>query len=144
MEKYTRISNRGSWTVENLKKAIVAVTEENFSIRRAADAYEIPERTLHRRLQSKNFEKIPLGPRPQLGLEVETKLAIHLIELQKSGFPLHRIAVRKLAFQIAVKLNRKVSFNAELEMAGKLWLNNIIEEPKLINPSSPRPQQRSS
>lgn len=126
MGKYFRKTDRGSWKEEDLKNAILAVTEEKESIRAAAKMYRIPERTLRRRLVSRNDRKISLGPQPQLGREVEEKLAAHIIKLQKSGFPLVRKSVLRLAYQIAERLNIKTTFNPIKKKAGKDWFCNFM------------------
>jgi hypothetical protein len=55
-------------------------------IRDAGRNFNIPERTLHRRLISKDFDKRQLGTIFCLGLELETKLALHVERLQAAGF----------------------------------------------------------
>jgi hypothetical protein len=63
-----------------------AVTEQRMKIREAGRSFNIPNRTLRRRLVSKDYGKHQLGPSSCLGGEVETELALHIEKLQTAGF----------------------------------------------------------
>lgn len=46
----------GKWTEENLAKAMTAVLKDNMAVRRAAETFGIPRRTLRNHLVSGSFK----------------------------------------------------------------------------------------
>ena len=83
---------RGTWTLENLKNAIIAVKTKEMGVNKAARTFNIPETTLKRRLKRNDTQKKKrLGPDSCLGYEVEQKLVNHIKKLQKSGFSLQEM-----------------------------------------------------
>lgn len=47
---YVRKSKRGSWTEDQLKNAFKAIKEEGMSVYKASKTFDIPEKTLRRRI----------------------------------------------------------------------------------------------
>lgn len=92
------------------------------SIRSAAKANNIPEKTLRNRIKTNNLIKGRLGQPPRLGIEAENKLEDHIRKLQKSGFAPTRKQLRRIAFNLAEKMKIKHNFNSEKEEAGVDWL----------------------
>lgn len=123
---YARKTNRASWTEEALKCAAEAVLNEKLSLCKASKQYKIPEKTLRTRIKNKDFSKKPLGPASQLGLESEKKLVKHILQLQVVGFAPTRRDVREIAFNLAVSLGVKHTFNCETKLAGKVWLSSFL------------------
>lgn len=128
VRNYKRTTDRGKWSAENLKLAINAVKSGFETIRGAARDNGIPERTLRRHISANNEIKKCLGKKPELGAEVETKLALHAIKLQKSGFALTEKVLRQLAYRLAVKLKKKTTFgkNKARKLAGKDWFKGFM------------------
>lgn len=58
--KYTRKTNRGSWSEEAMEEARKSI-EEGMSLRKAEKLFGVPARTLSRRLEDGNFAKKSLG-----------------------------------------------------------------------------------
>lgn len=118
--KYQRkITNvRAEWSEESLKLAIHAVKNEGVSVFAASNMYQIPRKTLERRVKNGNDKKGPLGPTSIFGEENESKLASHIINLQEKGFPLTINDVRTIAFKFAEQLHLNHRFNKETEQAG--------------------------
>ncbi|CAH1995017.1 unnamed protein product [Acanthoscelides obtectus] len=65
-------NNRGSWTEDNLKHAMAAVKDGLMSVGRASLSFQIPRKTLERRLKHNNDKKGKLGPDSWLVLSVRS------------------------------------------------------------------------
>jgi hypothetical protein len=87
-----------------------AVTEQRKKIREAGRSFNIPKRTLRRRLISKDYGKHQLGTSSCLGGEVETELALHIEKLQAAGFAPSRKTVQILAFDLVTHFGLKQNF----------------------------------
>lgn len=124
---YTRKTDRASWSQEDLNNALHAVIEEKVKIREAGRRFNIPERTLRRRLISRNFEKRKLGPSSCLGYEAEKKLVSHIQKLQAAGFAPNRKTVQKLAYDLAISCGLSHKFNSERQLAGRDWFKSFME-----------------
>lgn len=126
--KYTRkaVHARGAWTQENLTQAIRIVVNENMSIRRASAEFNIPRKTLERRIKTGNSEKGNMGPSCTFGKENEDRLSRHILTMQKRGFPLTRDDLRTIAYHFAQQLNIKHKFNNETQKAGYDWLSLFL------------------
>lgn len=122
--KYTRkaVNLRGNWTQEDLTHAIRSVVEENSSVRQASIQYNVPRKTLERRIKTGNSLKGNMGPSSAFGSAHENRLSRHILTMQKRGFPLTRDDLRVIAYQFAEQLNLKHRFNREKEKAGYDWL----------------------
>ncbi|CAH1988200.1 unnamed protein product [Acanthoscelides obtectus] len=119
-------SNRGSWTEDNLKHAMAAVKDGLMSVRRASLSFQIPRKTLERRLKHNNDKKWNLGPDSLLGTSNEMRLVRHIKNMQKSGFALTRQDVRRLAYEFTNQLGFRHKFNPNTEMAGHVWLQTFL------------------
>lgn len=125
--KYVRKSgiSRGLWSQENLTSAIEAI-ENGSSVRSAANAYNIPRKTLERRYKCGKTLKGNMGPESLLGKDNERRLVRHIKDMQNRGFPLTRDDVRTIAFHFTKQLKIKHSFNEEKEKAGYDWLKLFL------------------
>ncbi|XP_063226226.1 uncharacterized protein LOC134533020 isoform X1 [Bacillus rossius redtenbacheri] len=123
----TRKTDRAAWSQEDLNNAMHAVIEDKVKIREAGRRFNIPERTLRRRLISRNFEKRNLGPSSCLGYEAEKKLVSHIEKLQAAGFAPNRKTVQKLAYDLAVSCGIPHKFNNERQRAGRDWFKSFME-----------------
>lgn len=121
---YSRTSDRGKWTEQQLNDAINAVISNSMGINEASRNYNIPSRTLRRRIKNGVTKKVGMGRAPILGYENERKLAAHLKKLQHRGFAATRQDVRTLACSFADSLNIDHKFaNGQ---AGYDWLNSFL------------------
>lgn len=118
-------STRGSWSEENLVAAIQAV-KNGSSIKRAAENFGIPRKTLERRLKRNDPSKGRMGPDSLFGQENERKLVKHIKKMQKSGFPSLVDDVRRAAYFFAEQLKLPHKFNKEKERAGYDWFNSFL------------------
>lgn len=123
---YKRVSNRGSWSQIDLDAAINLIKNENISIRAAARATGVPEKTLRNRILKNNFLKQAMGPAPVLGNDAEVKLVQHIKALQARGFAPSRRSVRKIAFNLAEAMGVKHTFNKMKRMAGNDWFKSFM------------------
>lgn len=131
--KYIRKTNRGSWSQENLELAIQSVTEESLSINQASKLYNIPNRTLRRRIKANNSTKLTLGKHPGLGFDNEKRLVAHIQRLQAAGFAPSPKMVRGIAYGFAKSLGRENIFGpkgSEEEMAGIHWFRSFMDRQK--------------
>jgi hypothetical protein len=109
------------------------VTEQRMKIREAGRDFNIPERTLRRRLVSKDYGKHQLGPSSCLRGKVETKLVLHIEKLQAAGFAPSRKTFHKLAFDVATHFGVKTKFNAEKQLAGRDRYRSFMERNPLLS-----------
>lgn len=105
---------RGTWTSDNLIRAVDAVRNGNLGVNEAARTFQIPHATLKRRIKCNNLTKTNrLGPDSFLGTDAEEKLASHIKKLQQHGFAPTREDVRIMAYKLAVHLNLPQKFNQD-------------------------------
>lgn len=133
-----RKSNRALWNQEDLNKAVNAVRVDKTSVRKAARDNNIPEKTLRNRLATGNFVKGTLGEKPLLGEDGERKLADHVRKLQSVGFAPSRKNLRKIAFNLAVKMNISKRFNEEKKIAGRDWYKSFMRRNPNLSIRKPR------
>lgn len=124
---YIRKSNRGSWAESDLQKALKAVNDGEQTVYKASKIFNIPERTLRRRLLKDDDKKRGLGPKGVLGVEIEQKLAVHIKKLQAAAFCPTVTEVRILAYKLAERYNLKHSFNKEKMIAGYDWFYKFLQ-----------------
>ena len=62
-------TGQGAWSEENLKNAMAEVQSGGMTIYRASFVYDIPRKTLERRLKQNNYTKGPVGPSSTFGAE---------------------------------------------------------------------------
>ncbi|CAH2003432.1 unnamed protein product [Acanthoscelides obtectus] len=128
--KYIRTNTarpRASWSDEQLVEAVAKVQTGEISKREVHRRYNVPPRTLKRRLTSGNFKKGALGPEGILGRANETRLVAHIHRLSVIGFAPDRSTVRTLAFWFAEKLGIKHPFSAATEKVGFAWLHSFLD-----------------
>lgn len=118
-------SNRGLWTEEDLKGAIEAV-KNGTSVRQASITFNIPRKTLERRVKTGNSTKGSMGPSGTLGNDNECRLVRHIKNMQQHGFPMTRTDVRSLAYNFAEELGLRHKFSKETQKAGYDWLHLFL------------------
>ncbi|GLV46060.1 hypothetical protein CBL_05146 [Carabus blaptoides fortunei] len=109
--KYVRkanVASRATWSEENLKTtAIIMVTTGAMGVNQASRFYNIPPRTLRRRIKSGDGTKKLLRRPPALGIQNEKRLVAHIKRLEEAGFAPSRRTTRQLAFEFATKLGKQ-------------------------------------
>ncbi|XP_076667036.1 uncharacterized protein LOC143368330 [Andrena cerasifolii] len=123
-------SRRDQWTVENLKEAVRRIEKGDMGVNEASRYYKVPARTIVRRRQINNFDKMSLGPQGLLGRDNEKRLFAHIQRLQEAGFAPDRTTVRHTAFKFAESLGLQHKFNTETRLAGYDWLASFLKRNK--------------
>lgn len=125
---YKRKSERGACGDDVLKEALAAL--ENQPMKAVSRRFGIPARTLRRHRDKKvaTVGSLSLGPRqPVLSADVERTLREHIAYMEKCLYGLTTVDVRRLAYDLAVKLGLAHTFNAETKMAGRDWLHGFFK-----------------
>lgn len=120
-------SVRGAWSEEDLVNAMEEVQNGRMKIYRASIIYNIPRKTLERRLKQNNCTKGPMGPSSTFGTNNEIRLSKHIKDMQSRGFPLTVDDLRTIAFKYAVQLGIKHRFNMTSEKAGYDWVQMFLK-----------------
>lgn len=116
-----------------MKAAIDKVLSKKLGYRKAALEHGIPQTTLERYVKKiKRGEEIivglPLGPRKSVfSQKEEQELAEYIKHMEERLFGLTTLDLRRLAYQLAVRNNKKHNFSNEKEMAGVDWLNGFLK-----------------
>ena len=119
-----RKTNWASWTEEALKCTAEPVLNKKLSLRKASKLYKTPPRT---RIKNNYFsKKKTLGPASQLGLQSEQEINKTYSTIAGSRFCSHKEIFPEIAFNLAVSLGVKRTFNCEKKFAGKLWLSSFL------------------
>ena len=132
--RYTRKSDRASWTAEAMKRALKAVKEKTHSVRQAAKVFNVPYTTLADRLRNKYpDEKVKLGRKTVFTEEQETELADYILQLSNLFYGMTPATVRRIAYDYATVNNLKHSFCTEKKICGKDWLNGFLKRQPQIS-----------
>jgi len=124
---YKRKTTRGEYGVDNINAAVAKVKSGEMSKRKAEAVYGVPRKTLTRHLQGLAKSPGTLGrfktvPRA----EFEKALTEHAVELQQMLFGLINADFRKLAYDLAEKLNIDHPFNKDRKKADRDLLSAFL------------------
>jgi hypothetical protein len=112
------------YIVEDLERAVSAVKDGGISIREAERVYSVPFDTIRRRVNgSVDMDCRRLGPKPELGVELEKELYEAVIELQKIGHGIRRKEILRPAGDIGSKSKTKVFKH---DMLSQRWFEKFI------------------
>jgi len=117
-----------------LQKAVEDIKANNFTIRAAARAYQIPRTTLQQYVNSKTrkhqlsaeHEPGRVGRYPALGKDFETELCEHAKQLSDLYFGITKEQLCKLAYELAWKNGMRHPFNVDKQSAGDDWFQGFI------------------
>ena len=133
---YERKSKRGSYGKEALDTAIEKVKNGEMSKRKASLTYGVPRKTLNRHLHGLVQKPGSLGRfKSVFNREYEEAIVAHAVNLQRMFFGLSTGDIRKLAFDLAVKLGVKHPFKNG--KAGKCWLQGFLARNPQLSLRSP-------
>lgn len=118
---YIRKNVRAQWSEEDLQNAVSDIHGGKGSVREISRTYNVPVRTLMRRMRSGNLNKVALGRKGSLSIEQETSLVQYIQKMASHGFALSSYDIRKLAYSFAVQQNIQHKFNPERKIAGQDW-----------------------
>lgn len=118
---YVRITQRGSWSLENLKKAMEEASQT--SIKAAAQKYNIPYATLYRHVKSQSSEKVLGRFQTVFTPKEEAELANYVKIVDTMFYGITRKEFLALAGQFAKAKNKTGVFKDNV--AGKDWFRNF-------------------
>lgn len=141
MRVYIKKGKKRLWDEKTLRLALENVQDKKISIAKAAELYNIPERTLRRRWRTvlntvgglNNLKLVKIsGFKTTFSDEQENELVKRILESNKtSGFT--RKDLRKLAFEYAERKKVFHNFNKRVGLAGADWCRNFMQRhPELI------------
>ncbi|CAH1956219.1 unnamed protein product [Acanthoscelides obtectus] len=122
---YVRKTTRASFSEEALAEAMQKVISREMGTNEASRAYGISSRTLRRHLIAKS-SKVRLGRCPEIGIEHERRLVLHIKALERVGFAPDATSVKKMAFSFAEKLHLNHRFSREAKSAGDDWFQGFL------------------
>ncbi|XP_050065475.1 uncharacterized protein LOC126554433 isoform X2 [Aphis gossypii] len=133
---YTRKTEKGKWTAEQLQAAILAFNSGR-KIRDVGRTFGIAESTLRSRLKNQNFIKPKLGRKPTFSFEVEKELTNHVLKLSKYFYVLTPTELRRLAYEYAVANDIEHRFCSSTKSAGYDWLGLFLKRNPEISLCTP-------
>lgn len=128
VRKYSRKSERGAYGESKLAQALDSI-KSGTALLKVSRQYGIPARTLRRHRDNKvrNPGTLQLGRyRNTLPEEVELELKNHIVSMERMMFGLTVKDIRKLAYDLVIKMNVQHPFNNETKMAGSDWVNRFM------------------
>lgn len=131
-KKYVRKSTRASFSEQALAEAMARVKSNQMGVNEASRSYGIASRTLRRHLSSNNTN-IRLGRCPELGIEHERRLMLHIKALEKVGFAPNATSVKKMAYSFAENLGLNHRFSQEHKSAGDDWFKGFLRRNKELS-----------
>jgi len=124
VHSYTRKMDPGKYDTESLPAALDAV-KDGMSLKRASVQFGISRPVLQRQRDGtvRHPGESRLGNYSAVfSEELERELVDRIKMMERSMYGLTTVDVRRIAYELAVKLNVKHGFNSETKMAGKEWL----------------------
>lgn len=120
-----RTSKIGRWSSNDLQAALKAI-QEGKPMTQASALYGVPRTTIYRRIKRNKFSAPKMGRKSVFSTEQEEIITKHINTLQRTS-PLNSQKVRKLAFDLAEKLQLDHNFNREKREAGHEWLSSFLK-----------------
>lgn len=131
MGRYTRKTQRGSFSAETLDAALNAILKDGRKIREVARTYGIHEATLRRKLKIKNLTKDAksesLGRAPVFSAAQEKEIVDHVLNLANLFFGVTSTELRSMVFKYAEQNKIKHNFNRDKQMAGPDWFHGFVK-----------------
>ena len=128
---------RKLWSEESMEAAKNGVQNENMTIREASKLYNVPFKTLRRRVNGTVGSGCKPGPATVLTKAEEEHLESYLIQMADMGFGLNRETVMCLAFKIVDTTQRKHPFKDQ--KAGHTWFDGFRRHHPKLSIRSPLP-----
>lgn len=108
------------WLDGRMEKAMAAVKDQGFSVRRAAEEYAIPKSTLHDRVSGRVLAGVCSGPPKYLTDEEEAELERYLTQCSSVGFARSR--------QQVIQLVRDGDHAQRFGCNGDTWVVGVLQE----------------
>ena len=134
---YKRTSTRHKWSKEGMAMAIEAVKGKKMGWLQASKKFNVPQATLRR-----HFARVPINLgrfKTTFHPEVEKDLVDHVLHFESRFFGFTTSDIRKLAYQLAERMNLNHRFDKSSQMAGWDWLKGFRERNPNISLRSPEP-----
>jgi len=134
--KYKRKTDRQSWSIEKMQRAVEAVVSGEMGYHRASISFAVPQTTLERHVKRQRdnagypISKVLGSKRPVFTPQQEEELVGYLKEMEARLFGLTITECRKLAFQLAEQNGIQHPFNKNDKMAGKGWMMGFFNRHK--------------
>lgn len=128
------------WTVQDVEAAINAVNEGGLSVTKAAKQFGIPKTCLLRRIKTNNIAPPRNDHFKHVFNKVQEELLVkHILDLEATFYGLTPMDIRKLAFQLAERMNINHPFNKEKKIAGLDWLYHFRSRHPILSLRTPEP-----
>jgi len=124
---YVRKNVRALWSEEDLRSAIEDVRNGRGSVRQVSRTYKVHVRTLMRRMASGNLSKEKLGRKSCLTSVHEASFVKYIKNMEKYGFAVTSVDVKKLAFSFALQNKIPNSFNIDKKQVGHDWFVSFMQ-----------------
>ncbi len=128
---YKRKTQRGAYGDAILKAALLALEKQ--PLKTVSRLYHVPTRTLRRHLDNRVATRgaLALGPmKTALPAATESILRDHITYMEKCLYGLTTIDVRRLAYDIAEKLDVQHNFSVDTKLAGRDRLRGFFKRHK--------------
>lgn len=141
--KYKRKTDRQSWSIEKMQRAVEAVVSGEMGYHRASISFAVPQTTLERHVKRQrdnagySISKVLGSKRPVFTPQQEEELVGYLKEMEARLFGLTITECRKLAFQLAEQNGIQHPFNKNDKMAGKGWMMGFFNRHKDLSIRKP-------
>ncbi|XP_071795300.1 uncharacterized protein [Asterias amurensis] len=127
------------YSPDNLDKALAAVTDEGFSVKKASRIYAVPYSTVYDRVNGriKKLQCTKSGPDPLLSVEEEQTLVTYIELMASFGYEYSRTEVTSLATDLAVRHGLKKKSEKPLSLQWfysfmKRWPELKVKKPKSL------------
>lgn len=138
MRTYKRVSNRCSYSEQSLKEALKLI-KNGMPLKAASQLFGVSPKTLRRHRDNKVARpgSASLGRKAVFSVEFEHQLTQHIQEMERALFGLTTKDVRRLAFDLAERLQINHPFNPHTKMAGKDWLQGFMRRQGTLSVRTP-------
>lgn len=150
VRKYKRLTERGNFTKETIRRAVLQVKNEHVSVRQAAKNFDLNYKTLGRYCKKLSKDKANQGEntitlsvgykktRMVLSAEMESELKEYILQPAEIYFGLSPKEIRKLAYQfsLANELTVPASWTRD-KMAGPEWFTGFMNRNQELSLRTP-------
>lgn len=120
-----RGTKTASWTAKDLNAALQELAQGK-TMTAVSALHGVPRTSIYRRLKQKNFSSPKLGRNSVFTPKQEQCLSHYILKVSKY-YPMSTTQLRRMAFELAEKLNLDHNFNKEIRLAGRDWLTGFFK-----------------
>lgn len=121
-------AKRKQWDQTSMARAIKAVKENEMGLKKAVKQFGVPKTTLQRFVKSSEPPDVlvtrKLGRKPVLPAQLEEELISYLLVMESKYFGLTKLALRRLAYELAIK--NGIDHGFKNGIAGHTWFDNFL------------------